>query len=189
MTGADPGLDEATRPTAGPYPVDDLLPEQQAVGQHLVQVHDHFRAELSQVRDVLGQVRGGVGQVGAARDAVQSMSLRANAWVLGGLCQRHCLVLTQHHELESGTVFPHLGRALPDLVPVLDRLHEEHLVVHAALEAVDRALVELARDPAELAPVTAAVDELSRVLLSHFAYEERELVGPLSRVGFFPGQA
>ncbi len=34
----------------------------------------------------------------------------------------------------------------------------------------------------------AAVEALSSALLSHFAYEERELVGPLSRHGFYPGQ-
>jgi hypothetical protein len=36
--------------------------------------------------------------------------------------------------------------------------------------------------------VQAAVDALTEALLSHFGYEERELVGPLSRHGFYAGQ-
>jgi hypothetical protein len=47
------------------------------------------------------------------------------------------------------------------------------------------ALVRLAADPVDHAPVTDAVDQLTETLLSHFAYEERELVAPLARYGFF----
>lgn len=36
--------------------------------------------------------------------------------------------------------------------------------------------------------MTEAIDLLTDTLLSHFAYEERELVGPLARHGFFTGQ-
>jgi hypothetical protein len=42
--------------------------------------------------------------------------------------------------------------------------------------------------PADLGPVTETIDVLTDTLLSHFAYEERELVGPLARHGFFAGQ-
>ena len=71
---------------------------------------------------------------------------------------------------------------------MIDRLGEEHRAIHDLLEAVDRALVALVRRPGDLTTVDAAVDALSAALLSHFAYEERELVGPLSRHGFYAGQ-
>ena len=35
---------------------------------------------------------------------------------------------------------------------------------------------------------TAGVDLLTDTLLSHLSYEERELVEPLARLGFYPGQ-
>jgi hypothetical protein len=60
-------------------------------------------------------------------------------------------------------------------------------VIHHLLDALDRALVDLVRDGDETA--LAALDEtirrLADRLLSHLAYEERELRGPLARHGFF----
>jgi hypothetical protein len=52
----------------------------------------------------------------------------------------------------------------------------------------DAALVQLVQHPADLDPVTEAIDLLTDTLLSHFAYEESELAGPLARYGFYPGQ-
>ena len=46
-----------------------------------------------------------------------------------------------------------------------------------------RAMVE--PDGDGVAPVRAAVDLLSDALLSHLSYEERELVEPLARLGFY----
>ena len=49
--------DEAARPT-GPAPDPDraYTPHELAAGQHLVDVHDHLRAELARVRDLVEQV-------------------------------------------------------------------------------------------------------------------------------------
>jgi len=176
--------DESTRPSAGASARGEVT----AAGQHLVQVHDHFRRELAQLRHVLEQVRDGLLEVGAARDALNQMTIRANAWVLGSVCQSFCLALTGHHGLEDESVFTYLGSRDVDLRAVLDRLGEEHLVIHDLVESVDATLVGLAARPDELAPVQDAVDVLSEALLSHLAYEEHELVGPLSRFGFYAGQ-
>jgi hemerythrin-like domain-containing protein len=105
---------------------------------------------------------------------------------LRGICQNQCAALTQHHRLESTLIFPYLRDRQPDLGDVLDRLNEDHEVIHGLLEAVDAALVDLARTPTDYEPITKAVDQLTGMLLSHFAYEEQELFGPLSRHGFFP---
>ena len=67
---------------------------------------------------------------------------------------------------------------------MLGRLRAEHVVIHDLIEGVDAALVALAGQPGDLAAVDEAVRVLSAALLSHFSYEERELVGPLSRYGF-----
>jgi hypothetical protein len=182
-------LDESTRPSAPEPDAAVEFPRRGlAAGGHLVQVHDHYRAELAQVRDLLDQVRAGITAVGEARGEINAMTLRANDWTLGGVCQAYCVALTQHHTMESGAIFPWLRRSQPDLADVLDRLDAEHLAIHDVLEAVDRALVHLVAHPAELGPVTEAVDLLTDTLTSHFAYEERELIGPLARHGFFAGQ-
>jgi len=184
----DPDLSDAVRPTA---PVVDGVVESplgRRIGEHLVQVHDMFRRELDQVRAVLDQLRAGHLSLGAARGELQQVALLANNWTFGGLCQQFCLGLTQHHELESGQIFPHLRDVEPELTPVLDQLHREHRIIHDVIRSVDAALVQLASTPVDLAAVDAAVDTLAETLLSHFAYEERELVAPLARHGFYPGQ-
>ena len=182
--------DETTRPSyAGPtttrsYP-------QAAVPQHLVDIHDHLRAELAQVRDIVDQVRRGQLTVGAARSEINTMTMRQNNWTLGAYCESYCRIVTGHHTLEDRSVFTHLRRRDPDLGAVLDRLSEEHVVIHDVLEQVDDALVGLVGAPSYGADATAALDELQRALdlltdtlLSHLAYEERELIPPLARYGF-----
>ena len=177
--------DESTRPVAPRNPE----PATRGVGDHLVQVHDHLRQELAQIRDLLAQVRDGAVDAAYARSALNTMSLRQNNWTLGAYCAAYCTVVTQHHGIEDGSVFPHLRRADPALGPVLDRLAEEHVVIHEVVEGVDRALVDLLHHPDDFGAVQKALDELTEALLSHLAYEEDQIVEPLSRFGFFPGQA
>jgi hypothetical protein len=159
-----------------------------AAGQHLVQVHDHFRSEIAALRDVVAQVRRGALDVATARSTLNDMTLRANTWAVGSMCQGYCHAITQHHLMEDMAVFPHLGGADKRLAAVLDRLSLEHVVIHDLIEAVDAALVDLVRDPSDHGQLTLAVDRLGDALLSHFDYEETELVGPLTRLGFFEGQ-
>ena len=73
-------------------------------------------------------------------------------------------------------------------MPVIDRLAQEHVVIHDVLEGVDRALVALIEDPGRLTELQRAVDVLTDTLLSHLSYEEQNLVEPLARYGFYPGQ-
>lgn len=182
-------LDEATRPVA-PEPGDDVTFTERgiAAGRHLIEIHDHYRAELDQIRDLLRRVTEGITKVGAARDELNRLTVRANNWTLGGVCQGYCVALTQHHMLEDEHMYPHLRRSESRLKEVLDRLSEEHQAIHELLEEVDAALVHLARNPNDIGPVTEAVNLLTDTLLSHFAYEERELVGHLARHGSLPGE-
>jgi alkanesulfonate monooxygenase SsuD/methylene tetrahydromethanopterin reductase-like flavin-dependent oxidoreductase (luciferase family) len=175
--------DESERPT-GPAPDPDrtYTPHDLAAGQHLVDVHDHLRSELARVRDLVAQVVAGAVDAGAARSHIHTMTLRQNNWTVGTFCESYCRVVTMHHTLEDQTLFPRLRRGDPRLAPVVDRLQEEHHAIHEVLERVDRALVAFVagKDADEL---SAAVDLLTDTLLSHLAYEERELVEPIARLG------
>ena len=179
--------DEDTRPAGPPAdPEHRYSPQQQAAGRHLIDVHDHLRTELEQLRDIVGQVARGAAEAQAARSFLAQMTIRQNSWTLGTFCETYCRVVTQHHTLEDRSVFPHLRRTEPALRGVLDRLHEEHEVIAELLERVDRALVSLvAHEPDGMDNVHAAIDLLTDALLSHFAYEERELIEPLARHGFY----
>ncbi|MGY1604212.1 LLM class flavin-dependent oxidoreductase [Geodermatophilus sp. SYSU D00815] len=176
--------DETERPT-GPArdPQRTYTPHEQAAGQHLIDVHDHLRAELAQVRDLVEQVAAGTLDVGTARSHVSTMTMRQNNWTLGTYCEAYCRVVTTHHTLEDRSLFPHLRAGDPRLAPVIDRLEQEHAVIHDVLEGVDRALVALVSGDGGIDDLRAAVDLLGDTLLSHLSYEERELVEPIARLG------
>ncbi|MFG1840604.1 LLM class flavin-dependent oxidoreductase [Micromonospora sp. NPDC049175] len=176
--------DESTRPT-GPAPDPDrtYTPHEQATGAHLVQVHDGLRGELAQIHDLIEQVAAGEIDAGAARSHINTMTMRQNRWTLGVYCESYCRIVTTHHTIEDQSFFPRLRARDPRLGPVVDRLEQEHHVIHDVLEGVDRALVAYVGSPDGLAELRAAVDLLTDALLSHLSYEERELVEPLARLG------
>jgi hemerythrin-like domain-containing protein len=178
--------DEASRPRAPvPDPGRAYTPHEQASGQHLIDVHDGLRAELARLRELVDQVTTGRTDPGAARDHINQMTIRQNNWTVGAYCESYCRIVTLHHTLEDRSVFPHLRAADPRLAPVIDRLEQEHVAIHGVLEEVDRALVAFVSAPDGDKQLAEAADLLTDTLLSHLAYEERELVEPLARLGFY----
>jgi hemerythrin-like domain-containing protein len=180
--------DESTRPHRPPAPVDAAYGDTaRKLGQHLVDVHDVLRRELNELRELVVQVRDGALGAGAARSALNEMAMRQNDWTLGAFCSRYCHAVARHHGLEDAAVFPHLAGSDRALGPVIERLSEEHLVIHDAIEGVDRALVRHISG-GDFAALQAAIDLLTDALLSHLSYEEHELVEPLARLGFYADQ-
>ena len=188
LTGQMP-WDEAARPhrrESGPEV--EYSEQGKLVGKTLIEVHDHLRSELTDLRSVVQQVRDGALTAGQARSTLNEMAMRQNDWTLGAFCSRYCVAVTQHHGLEDASVFPHLKRTEPALEPVIDQLTLEHHAIHDAIEEVDAALVHHINDPGDFDRLQGAIDVLTDTLLSHLSYEEYELVEPLARVGFMPGQ-
>lgn len=181
--------DESTRPHRKPSPPEvSYSAAGRQVGQHLIDVHDMLRRELAELRTLLGQVRDGALSAGEARSALNEMAMRQNDWTLGAFCARYCSAVAHHHGLEDEAIFPHLAGSDAALVPVIGRLQDEHLVIHDAIDRVDRALVAHINDHDGFTPLQRALDMLTDSLLSHLSYEERELVEPLARLGFYAGQ-
>jgi alkanesulfonate monooxygenase SsuD/methylene tetrahydromethanopterin reductase-like flavin-dependent oxidoreductase (luciferase family) len=179
----EPSWDESERPTGpGPEPGRRYTAHDVAAGQHLVDIHDHLRSELTQVRGLVDQVLDGSVHPGAARGRINEMTMRQNSWTVGAYCAAYCRVVTTHHTLEDQAMFPRLRAADARLAPVVDRLQLEHGVIHDVLERVDAALVGFVTS-ADGAGLRRAVDELTDTLLSHLSYEERELVEPIARYG------
>jgi alkanesulfonate monooxygenase SsuD/methylene tetrahydromethanopterin reductase-like flavin-dependent oxidoreductase (luciferase family) len=181
--------DDSTRPRRDRSdPEVNYTDQGRRVSKQLIEVHDMLRGELSDLRGILRQVRDETMRAGDARAALNEMALRQNDWTLGALCTRYCGVVSQHHGVEDASVFPHLAGREPQLKPVIDRLTEEHLVIHDAIQEVDRALVQHMTGPENHDVIQGAIDHLTDALLSHLAYEEQELVEPLARLGFYPDQ-
>lgn len=123
--------DEAARP-AGPRAtaVATHTPAGRAASAELVAVHNMLRQELADIRDLIMQVQKGVKGAGQARSELNQMTMRQNNWTMGAYCQSYCRVVTQHHSAEDVAVFPYLRAREPALGLVLDRLHEEHVIIH-----------------------------------------------------------
>ena len=92
------------------------------------------------------------------------MAMRQNDWTLGAVCSRYCSGVTHHHHLEDEGIFPHLRRSDESLGPVLDRLAEEHLEIHDAIEAVDTSLVRHMNEPTDFSGIEQAIEALSEAL-------------------------
>jgi iron-sulfur cluster repair protein YtfE (RIC family) len=178
--------DEAARPRRPARPAGaGYTRTGRATSRHLIQIHDMLRSELASLRDLIAQVRDGLLTAGEARSQLNEMTMRRSNWAMGSYCQSYCRVVTHHHFAEDAMVFPHLRSRESGLGPVLDRLREEHGIIHEVLESVDRALVAFITQPEDLAELQEAVDLLTDTLLSHLAYEESQLLEPLARYGFY----
>jgi Luciferase-like monooxygenase/Hemerythrin HHE cation binding domain len=178
--------DETARPARTAPPTGArYTPAGRAASAELVAVHDMLRGELATVRDLIAAVQKGAIDAARARSELNQMTMRQNNWTMGAYCQSYCRIVTQHHSLEDAAVFPYLRARDNGLGPVLDRLQEEHRVIHGVLGTVDRALVNYIGQSADTSELADAADLLTDTLLSHLAYEERELIDPLARYGFY----
>ncbi|SDN93588.1 LLM class flavin-dependent oxidoreductase [Lentzea jiangxiensis] len=175
--------DESARPE-GPAPEADAVytASGRALGRQLIGVHNHLRDELKKIREIVGQAADGVLDIGDARSEINTMTMRQNNWTMGAYCETYCRLVTIHHTLEDTSLYPQLRQGDPRLGPVLDRLTEEHQVIHEVLERLDAALVATVAEPHRIGEVRDAVDLLTDTLLSHLSYEEGELVEPMARI-------
>jgi hemerythrin-like domain-containing protein len=181
--------DESARPTRQESPADITYTRMgRAVGSHLIAVHDHLRQELDQIRRLVESVESGAVSPSEALVSLGEFTIRQNNWTIGAYCAAYYRMVALHHGLEDRDVFPHLRSCEQQLEPVIDRLSDEHNVIHDVLEELDRALVKLVENPNDFADLRRATDILTDALLSHLSYEERQLVEPLARYGFYAGQ-
>ena len=181
--------DETTRPRY-PAPADAAYTEaQQAYPQHLIDIHDALRAELTQLRDVVDQVRRGLLQVGQARSVINTMTMRQNNWTLGAYCESYCRIVTGHHTLEDRSMFAFLRQRDPDAAPggrpAGRGARGDRRRARAGRPRPGRAGRRRAARGERTAwrSSPSAVDLLTDTLLSHLSYEERELLHPLAQHG------
>ncbi|MCH1868406.1 hemerythrin domain-containing protein [Nocardioides sp. CFH 31398] len=172
-----PDWDETTRPTTSAY--DEVGADERTAGEHLRAIHDMYRQGLAQVAHVLDQVVDGAAGIGEAREAVQQLGLRTAVERAGSFCGQLCRAVETHHRIEDAYLYPALRIADGGLGPVLDRLDDEHVVVHELLVRLDATLVAVARDPGRVDVLLAEFTHLRRLLESHFVYEEDQIGGAL----------
>ncbi len=115
--------DESTRPHRPTSDGQTGYPESgPQVGQHLIDVHDMLRRELSELRSLLADVRDGALSAADARAALNEMAMRQNDWTLGPSAPATAAPSRSITGSRTRRVFPHLASSDPRLEPVIGRL-------------------------------------------------------------------
>jgi hemerythrin-like domain-containing protein len=130
--------------------------------RELAAAHQRLRRALRVARDALD-----------TEDTVGVQSARADLTLY---CHGFCVALGGHHGREDAALFPRLSAQYPALRPTMAKLRQDHELIASLLAQFDQAVSSDAR-PAEL---SLQLDGLAAIMESHFRYEERQLLGPLS---------
>jgi hypothetical protein len=131
----------------------------EAWGRELRLVHTELRTRIELVREHVLRGEAGAG-------LTEELRL---------FCLGFCGALTSHHTAEDTRLFPHVLAAQPGLGPVVDRLMEDHRLLGALIEDLDR----VART-ASAGEVLRHLDGITAIMESHFGYEERQLTSVLN---------
>ena len=156
----------------------DVTPEQRRGGWHLAAIHRMHLGDLAEIGRLLERIEAGEEEAQRLAEAVPALQMTRNYRAFGTLCGRECHVLTGHHDIEEYHLFPALSeRGDAALRAVVERLIDEHRVVHALLERLEEDAVALieAPGPEAFAEAKATFRALTDVVRSHFGYEETEL--------------
>jgi iron-sulfur cluster repair protein YtfE (RIC family) len=177
-------LDDTTRPKAPK--IENITPSQRRRGKILSLYHNMHREQLQQVQHVVEGIESGVVKAAALGDAISDLQMAANFRLFGNLCGQECQMLTFHHSAEDAYVFPHMrenGGA--GLQKVIDRLAAEHEIIHHYIEALETAATTASQTPdaAAFEKLKDIFTILSRLVQSHFGYEETELEEALGVYG------
>lgn len=176
------GVEFGTRPAMPP--LEGVSDAQRRAGLQLTHIHQMHLRDMTQIRAFLQQLRAG--KVTAKEFAVQvgAAQLTKNMRLFGTLCGRECQVLNFHHDAEEHMIFPELKRQnIPALSAVVERLKQEHLIVHELLDRLEGAAQNLVHEtsPQNLTMAEEIFEQLYAVVVSHFGYEESELQEALGK--------
>jgi hypothetical protein len=173
---ADLTVDYGTRPTMPAMP--EATDADRRMGRRLAAIHRMHLNDVGRIGIVLDRIEAGEASGKDLTDAVTSAEFAQNVRQFGSLCGRECKVLNGHHDIEEFALFPELASKGNDaLRAVVDRLKEEHKVVHELLVRLERAAMALMFevDAEKFSEARAVFRQLETVVHSHFGYEETQL--------------
>lgn len=169
-------LDDTTRPKAPK--IGGVTNDQRQMGRRLALFHRYHLQQLQAIGQVMQRVAEGTDEPAQIGNAVSGMQMTSNYRYFGNLCGQECQALTAHHTIEDHYIFPPLhAKGNAGLKKVIDRLREEHLVIHQTLDGLEAAAMAAIQNPrAETFALLKAIFlRLEKFVKSHFGYEEAEL--------------
>ena len=153
-------------------------------GLHLAAIHRMHLRDMQRLTHMLEQVEQGAVSPEVFAQEVSNVEFTHNMRMFGTMCGRECQVLTFHHDAEEHMIFPQLEQQnIQALSRVVERLRQEHLIVHELITRLETVAQALVQNPDEhnLAKTKATFAQLHTVVISHFGYEETELREALGR--------
>ncbi|GAA3450486.1 hemerythrin domain-containing protein [Dactylosporangium matsuzakiense] len=131
--------------------------------QEMVVVHRIFRRESRHLHDLVGAVRPGD---------------TARAALLAGMAREYIEGLHSHHTSEDELLWPKLLARVDLDAELVLRMEQQHQVVDAGLQELERLLTAWAASPAEPErdALVAGLDRHRRDLLLHLDEEERHVL-------------
>ncbi|GAA3281208.1 hemerythrin domain-containing protein [Dactylosporangium vinaceum] len=131
--------------------------------QEMVVVHRIFRRESRHLHDLVGAVRPGD---------------TARAALLAGMAREYIEGLHSHHTSEDELLWPKLLARVDLDAELVLRMEQQHQVVDAGLQELERLLAAWAASPAEPErdALVAGLDRHRRDLLPHLDEEERRVL-------------
>jgi len=169
-------LREQDRPRAPKIP--GATDAQRQQGRVLAMIHASYLENMAQLRGLVEHIDTDRTAAATLAETIDNLQMTRNLRTFGALCGRECHHLLFHHGAEEHHVFPALeARAEQGVRAVIAKLKEEHVVIHALLEALSGQANALMAtpDPAAYAELKDTFGKLEAVLKSHFRYEETEL--------------
>ena len=164
--------------------LDNVTEAERRTGLHLAAIHRMHLRDMQRLANILEQVEHGAVSPAVFAQAVSKVELAHNIRMFGTMCGRECQVLTFHHDAEENMIFPQLEQQnIKALGRVVDRLKQEHLIVHELIKRLETAAQVLVQNPDDqkFAQTKATFEQLHNVVISHFGYEETELREALGR--------
>ena len=147
--------------------------------RELLSIHAHLRRDLETVRRLARDARDGLSPQTILAE-IRNLETNSPLWQLKFGCWRYCRFVHAHHTIEDAALFPMVRKQDPSLNRVIDRLEEDHLIVHHITERIAAEAAKLPTDASGVSrfELVAALAELEEHLLSHLDFEEESL-GPL----------
>lgn len=147
-------------------------------------IHRMHLRQIERVEEVIGQIEAGHAEPARAVEGMADLKMIVNYRLFGNLCGQECRHLTFHHTSEDQHLFPALMRGSEGLRRVIERLIEEHVVIHALLERLEAQAITLLESPGQesFAPLKETFVQLAGTVRSHFSYEQTEME---EAIGFY----
>lgn len=179
-------LDETTRPKAPR--IAGATPAHRERGSRLGLFHAMHLQEIAKVEAMIRQIQAGQAEAAALGEAISGLQMAANYRLFGNLCGQECQFLTFHHRGEDSSIFPALMQGSDGLRRVVERLMEEHAVIHGLIEkmATEAEAIVRAPDAASFAALKSTFGTLVAMVRSHFGYEQTELEEALGYYDLMP---